>query len=102
MTPCTIKDYLMDIKKTDENGVYESHEVAFRIFDLGVDHDGPATLLSTSLKSHPNGRSHSYGNLNIKIQKYHMLQILIGKKVSSSHTILASIKTALMALSITM
>ena len=102
MTPCTIKDYLLNIEKTDVDDVYESHDVVFDVLQFHIDSEADSTLISRLRKSHPSGRSFSYGNLNLNIQKFFLLQIAIGKNFTGSTLKQGSIKNAIIALSITM
>ena len=104
MTPCTIKDYLLYIGATDEAGVYESHVMIFDVIQFHVDSEANPSLITESRKTHPNGRRFSYGNLNLKFQKYNVLNITIGKNPTtpSPNVKLGSIKKAMIALTITM
>ena len=102
MTPCTVKDYILDIEDTDVENVYDSHDIVFIVQQLDITSNAFPSKISELQKSHPSGRHYSYGNLNLNMLKFSALQIAIGKNYTGSKFDKPSIKYAKIALSIVM
>ena len=101
-TPSVIKDYILDIQETDTNNVYDSHDILFIIKQYDLNSNATPTTLRRILKSHPNGRHFSFGNLQINMPRMSIIQIAIGKNYNGSRFDRASIKYARLALTIEM
>ena len=102
MTPCTIKDYLLDIEDTDVDNVYDSHDILFVAKQYDIRSNTTPSTIFRLQKSHPSGRHYSYGNLNLNMPRVSLLQIAIGKNYTGARFDRASIKYAKIALSIVM
>ena len=60
-TPCTIKDYILDIEDTNVADIYDAHDILFVAKQYDLSSYTTPRIISRTRKTHPHGLHYSHG-----------------------------------------